>query len=217
MLDQIKIASPCSADWEQMEGNDRVRFCSECKKNVFNLSAMTRRDAEALLRKSNGDLCTQLYRRADGTVLTADCRVGVRVKIARVRRRVGWAVSAVLGLSTAFAQQGDAVLSGVIKDITGAVIPRGSAMIVNERTGAKIEVPIDNEGRFRTTTLGRDFYTVNVSTPGFSTATKKDVELKGQVDLQFDLLVGTAGGPMFVEPITIASSGQLTPSDPPKR
>jgi hypothetical protein len=47
MLDQIKIASPCSADWDRMEGTDRVRFCGECKKNVFNLSAMTRRDAEA--------------------------------------------------------------------------------------------------------------------------------------------------------------------------
>ena len=40
MLDQIKIASPCSADWERMEGTDRVRFCAECKKNVFNLSAI---------------------------------------------------------------------------------------------------------------------------------------------------------------------------------
>ena len=37
MLDKIKIASPCSADWEQMEGTDHVRFCAECKKNVFDL------------------------------------------------------------------------------------------------------------------------------------------------------------------------------------
>jgi hypothetical protein len=80
MLDQIKIASPCSADWEQMEGNNRVRFCSECKKNVFNLSAMTRRDAEALLQETNGNLCTRLFRRADGTVLTDDCPVGLRIK-----------------------------------------------------------------------------------------------------------------------------------------
>jgi hypothetical protein len=52
MLDQIKIASPCSATWEQMVGNDRVRFCAECKKKVFNLSAMTRRDADSN-RKQN--------------------------------------------------------------------------------------------------------------------------------------------------------------------
>ena len=30
MFDHIKIASPCSADWDRMEGTDRVRFCPEC-------------------------------------------------------------------------------------------------------------------------------------------------------------------------------------------
>src|SRR5271156_6277252 len=104
MLDQIKIASPCSADWERMEGTDRVRFCSECKKNVFNLSAMTRRDAEALIKEANGNLCTRLYRRADGMVMTADCPVGLSAKIARVRRRVGWAIAGAIGLSSAWAQ-----------------------------------------------------------------------------------------------------------------
>ncbi len=99
MLDQIKIASPCSADWEQMEGNDRVRFCAECKKNVFNLSTMTRRDAEALLKETNRNICTRLFRRADGTVLTDDCPVGLRVKAARVRRRVGWAVAGAMSLA----------------------------------------------------------------------------------------------------------------------
>ncbi len=217
MLDQIKIASPCSADWEQMKGNDRVRFCAECKKNVFNLSAMTRRDAEALLKQTDGNLCTQLYRRADGTMLTADCPVGLRVKIARVRRRVGWVVSAALGFSTAFAQQGDGVLNGVVRDITGAVIPLGSATVTNERTGAKIETRVDDRGHFSVVTLGQDFYTVSVTSPGFSTATKKDVELKSEVNLQFELSVGTAGGPMFLELAAFPSSGQVASSNPPKR
>src|ERR1700688_662509 len=101
MLDQIRIASPCSADWEQMEGDERVRFCGECKKNVFNLSAMTRRDAEALLKETNGNICAQLYRRADGMVLTADCPEGLRLKAARLRRRVAWALAGGLGFSTA--------------------------------------------------------------------------------------------------------------------
>jgi hypothetical protein len=72
----------------------------------------------------------------------------------------------------------------------------------------------DESGTFRVTTLGRDFYTISVVSPGFSTATKKDVELKADVDLQFDLLLGTVGGPMFIEPIAAASSGQLP--NPPK-
>jgi hypothetical protein len=181
-----------------MEGNDRVRFCAECKKNVYNLSALTRRDAEALLRRTNGDLCTQLYRRADGTVLTADCPVALKVKVARVRRRLTWAMTGALGLSTAFAQQSDAVLAGVVKDQTGAVIARAYITVINERTGETMNLQGDESGKFRTRALSPDYYTVSASSPGFSTTTKKDVQAKGEVDLPFELLVGTAGGPMVV-------------------
>ena len=136
MLDQIKIASPCSADWERMEGNDRVRFCAECKKNVFNLSAMTRRDAEALLNKTNGNLCARLYRRADGTILTEDCPVGLNVKIARVRRRVGWAVAGAFSLSTAWAQQSSAV-SGSVRNADGSVAAKASVLIKGDHLSSK--------------------------------------------------------------------------------
>jgi len=27
-LENLKIASPCTADWESMKGDDRSRFCS---------------------------------------------------------------------------------------------------------------------------------------------------------------------------------------------
>jgi hypothetical protein len=75
-LENIKIASPCSADWNAMTGNERRRFCGECKLNVYNLSGMTRYDAENLLRVSEGRLCVRYFRRTDGTILTADCPVG---------------------------------------------------------------------------------------------------------------------------------------------
>ena len=41
-LDNIKIASPCSADWDAMIGNERSRHCGDCKLNVYNLSGMTK-------------------------------------------------------------------------------------------------------------------------------------------------------------------------------
>src|SRR5690348_11198318 len=46
LLDRIQIASPCEASWDAMNGDDRVRFCGLCEKNVYNLSAMTRDEAE---------------------------------------------------------------------------------------------------------------------------------------------------------------------------
>jgi len=75
-LDSIRIASPCQSDWNEMYGDDRRRFCGACEMNVYNLSGMTREEAENLLMNSEGRLCVRFYRRKDGTVLTKDCPVG---------------------------------------------------------------------------------------------------------------------------------------------
>ena len=75
-LDNLKIASPCSADWDSMSGDDRKRFCGDCRLHVYNLSGMTRYDAENLLRLSEGRLCVRYFQRPDGTILTQDCPVG---------------------------------------------------------------------------------------------------------------------------------------------
>jgi hypothetical protein len=83
LLESIQIASPCTAKWDEMVGDERARFCSHCQKDVFNLSAMPRDEAESFMRKRTSDVCVRLYKRADGTVLTSDCPVGVK----RKRRR----------------------------------------------------------------------------------------------------------------------------------
>jgi hypothetical protein len=76
VLDNIHIASPCPADWDAMYGDDRKRFCGDCKLNVYNLSDMTRDEAEALIMNAEGRLCVRIYKRTDGTVITKDCPVG---------------------------------------------------------------------------------------------------------------------------------------------
>ncbi len=78
MLDNIRIAQPCKADWDSMKGNDRVRHCAECNLNVYNLSEMTKDEAEQLVLHTEGRLCVRFFRRRDGRVLTSDCPVGVR-------------------------------------------------------------------------------------------------------------------------------------------
>lgn len=80
-LNNVSIASPCSAAWNEMYGDERKRFCGECKLNVYNLSGMTRDEAEALVMNAEGRLCVRFYKRADGSIITADCPVGwARVK-----------------------------------------------------------------------------------------------------------------------------------------
>lgn len=97
-LEKIRIASPCAADWNEMQGDQRKRFCGECKLNVYNLSAMTKREAENLLINSEGRLCVRFYRRADGTILTRNCPVGW----AKVKQRVSRITTATFSLAVAF-------------------------------------------------------------------------------------------------------------------
>ena len=96
VLDQIQVASPCTADWNQMTGDDQLRHCGECQKNVYNLSGMTREQAEALVIEHNGDLCVRYFQRQDGTILLADCTVGVDRRRRR-RRTVARAAALVAG------------------------------------------------------------------------------------------------------------------------
>jgi hypothetical protein len=96
-LRHVRIASPCPADWDAMYGDERVRFCSKCELNVYNLSAMTRREAERLIVNREGRLCVRFYRRSDGTILTRDCPVGLRAIKRKVTRAAVACFSFVFG------------------------------------------------------------------------------------------------------------------------
>jgi hypothetical protein len=89
IVDKVRIASPCHARWEDMVGNDRARFCGQCRKNVYNFSAMTRAEVESLVRDKEGQLCGRFYRRPDGRMLTTDCPAGVQRKRNRLMRICG--------------------------------------------------------------------------------------------------------------------------------
>lgn len=89
-LDHVRIAAPCKADWEQMIGTERARFCAQCSLNVYNLSSMTKTEAESLIAQTEGRLCVRFYRRTDGSILTKNCPVGLRA----IRRRLSYLAKA---------------------------------------------------------------------------------------------------------------------------
>jgi hypothetical protein len=73
LVDRIEIGSPCTVPWEGMPGDERVRFCGQCRQNVFNVDALGREEARRLIARQQGRLCVRMLRRPDGTVVTADC------------------------------------------------------------------------------------------------------------------------------------------------
>ena len=89
LLDRVQIASPCSADWDAMPGDERKRFCEQCSLHVFNIAEMTREEAEDFLKTelANRDrTCAKIFRREDGTILTKDCPIGLRrIRLKAVR------------------------------------------------------------------------------------------------------------------------------------
>ncbi|HEY0429927.1 MAG TPA: hypothetical protein VGC76_19240 [Pyrinomonadaceae bacterium] len=97
-LDNVGVASPCSQDWNEMIGDERKRYCGDCKLNVYNLSGMSRTEAENLILNSEGRLCVRFYRRADGSVLTKDCPVGWQAIKRRVSRTTAAFASLFFGL-----------------------------------------------------------------------------------------------------------------------
>jgi hypothetical protein len=106
LLQRIQIASPCHERWEDMSGDERTRHCASCQLDVYNIAGMTEADAESLLRSAFNDdgtskqrLCARIFRRADGTVITANCPVGLAAIRAKARRGAV-RVAAALGITT---------------------------------------------------------------------------------------------------------------------
>lgn len=97
-LDDLRIASPCPARWEEMMGSESTRYCDSCRHNVYDISAMTRAEAEMLLSQREARTCIRYYRRADGTIMTADCPVGARTIRQRLMNRVRTFSAALLAL-----------------------------------------------------------------------------------------------------------------------
>jgi hypothetical protein len=124
MLDDIRVASPCHERWDAMTGDEQSRFCGSCKKNVYNLSSMTREAAEALVHSKEGELCVRYFRRTDGTILTADCPVGVRRKRVKLVAAAGAVTALAAGaVGLAFAQMGSAAPTIATSTVAPRVAP----------------------------------------------------------------------------------------------
>ncbi len=115
LLNQIQIAAPCHVDWESMTGDERKRFCGDCKLNVYNISSMSTKDAAKLIRQSEGRACLRLYRRKDGTVITDNCPIGLGNLRNRVLAKTAavTALFALLGLASGTQAQGQVMMGAV--------------------------------------------------------------------------------------------------------
>jgi hypothetical protein len=150
---------------------------------------MTAAEAENLILTREGRLCIRLYKRADGTVLTMDCPVGLRAYRKRVAKLTGAALTAVFGLfSVSFGQQKEdrkavdaskikitkilnqksqGTLTGTITDPYGAVVP-GAQLKLQNMVGRKVYETTSNvDGNFTLKDISSGTYSLLISASGF--------------------------------------------------
>ena len=183
-LTNIRIASPCPADWEKMVGDERVRHCAECNLNVYNLSAMTERQVQELIAGSRGKrLCTRFYRRADGTVLTQDCPWSLRALTRKVSRLAATVLTAIMGVTVAMArnkprpascecsqsQQRDSGIKLVVMDQHGAMIPKAEIQLQKKLGKETINAVTGSAGEWRESGIAAGKYQIIVKSSGFRT------------------------------------------------
>lgn len=113
-LDAVAIPTHCPVSWDEMEGNDRTRFCAQCQQKVHDVSELTTAEAIALLGAEKPP-CLRIYRRDDGRVMTADCATRRERVWKWLGRRSAWAASLFAVL----------FLSGCRTATQGAMLPSG--------------------------------------------------------------------------------------------
>ena len=235
-LDHLRIASPCPANWDQMSGDNRVRFCNLCQLHVYNFAELTRTEAESLIKKTEGRICGRLYRRTDGTVITKDCPVGLRALRRRVTRRSAAVFAALMSFLGVVAGQkpGDkssgtkqvminrkaaessttsGAFSGTILDSNGAVIANAKVTVTNLETKKSYQADSNAEGRFLIEGIAAGTYDIMVKSPGFMILEVKNVALGANeaVNLEAVLDVAATMGVIIQEiPLIDTSSSSNT-------
>jgi hypothetical protein len=210
-LDRMRIATPCPISWDQMTGDSRVRFCDHCRLNVYNISELSRIEAEKLIASTEGRLCARLFRRNDGTILTKDCPVGLRALRRRAAKRGAAVFAAVVSLTTAvFGQQSSAKdkksctpqtritrtdgtaefasgVSGTVVDPAGMLVPKATVTLTNDETKDSSETSTNAAGRFEFASMAPGKYSIDIKQKHF--VAHRIVEIKVEKDKVVDLQV----------------------------
>jgi FlaG/FlaF family flagellin (archaellin) len=161
------------------------------------------------LASTEGRLCACLYRRADDTVLTTDCPVGLRA----LRRRVSGTAAAVFALigtigTVAFGQgrkkescppqtritqkelvprSAETILTGHVMDANGAMIPEAKVTLRNANTKEIQIATSDEEGRFQFSAIPPGKYSVTIERSYFSKHSIKDIQIRNNQATNVDV------------------------------
>src|SRR5262249_45938028 len=169
-----------------MTGTDQVRHCAECNRQVYDLSKMTRRQAEHLIIITQGRFCARITRGPNGDVVTqeepglhlitkhaspvATAVVSAAITVGsaapdlagihRQQTQVSVAAKTKESASVSIDAPGAAVLSGKVSDAEGAV--SGARLVLRSSTLDERATSSSEGGEYRFEGLDAGPYTLIV-------------------------------------------------------
>ncbi len=213
VLSRVRVGFPCNQDWNTMRGNDKVRFCDHCAKNVHNLSEMTPEAALELVERSEGRLCVRYIPNPDGSPHIKDDveRLSGGFRMPQLRLAAGVLAAALTGgmasagtvpappgIVTAPVRPVHPVAGTGLVDLTVTVAPNIRyvnlpAKLVSEETGETRRTVSDSDGHIRFADVPFGKYRVEIKTALFGTEMWFEIveavrELK--TDIGFDRVQG---------------------------
>lgn len=232
LIEAIEVKSPCSESWDEMEGNEQVRFCSHCSKSVNNLSEMTRREAVRLVRASGGNLCIRYVKHPKTSKpLFAE-------NLYRITRRApglaAGVITATISLSAAAYAQGDSraerapvvvekinirekavdesersggVVSGTVRDSNNTPIRYAAVQIVEVTTGVVRGTASNDQGFYEIRALTPGTYKIEVNGSGFITQYVADLPVSSGKVTTRDVFLDRAIAAKFSEYVTLSPHG----------
>lgn len=205
-INKLRVAAPCSVPWETMTGDDRVRRCNSCELSIYNISEMTASEVRNLIEQTEGRVCARLYKRADGSVITKDCPVGLRRFYKRTAQFAGAALSTIFALFSFGFGQSNAknektcktsgkivsvesrnlnLVEGTITNSNCAIVPGAKITLINVNTKREYQVTSNKKGYYRILLNAPGLYQYKAEFPGFLTY-GKTLDISNNESLQIN-------------------------------
>jgi hypothetical protein len=222
-LKVLQTINPCSMDWNEMIGNNKVRHCAKCDKVVYNISEMNAKEINRLFNNNATDLCGTYYRNSRGGISINNFeRKLFKVKV-RGLKAIGSLLTAIISIisptyarnsqewisiisgnhsfavKTQYNSNSKPKLVGTIFDKTKAIIEQADILVINEDTNEEIKLTT-NTGKF-SLDLQPGSYSISAYSPGFVTFTEKHLKVMPEslIIVELSLEVGTSGGMALLE------------------
>jgi len=205
-IQQLRIASPCSVDWDAMIGNNRVRFCEHCRLSVHHVDSLTRKQLRRLIARSNGRVCVNYTRSQTQPTLPILHKIGRRTSALAAgafsaslslsaatagaqpsssRTSFAHAVVATSVLNRQLSTDGTGKLRGRVFDPVGAVVTNAAVSLINSDTNEQYFTSTSDEGEYLFEGLQPGTYTLKIESPGFAKQ-ESNISIKTDDDARMD-------------------------------